>query len=482
MPTRPVIPGFHPDPSVCRVGETYYLANSTFEYAPGVPIFRSDDLLRWTLVGHALTRPSQLRVAPAAPSGGIYAPTLRHHDGRFWMITTNVSDGPGHILVTATDPAGPWSEPVRIEGVNGIDPDIAWDDDGRCYMTWCDQGLRQAQLDPATGELLTEPVLTWAGTGGEHVEGPHLYRIGEYWYLLAAEGGTAAGHMVTIARGPSPSGPWEPCPTNPVLSARSTDAPVQATGHADLVQRPDGTWAIVYLGVRRRGYFPGWHVLGRETFAANVEWRDGWPVPTTPIEPPDVAPAHERLGDELDGTWVGAHVFPDEVLHRAGDGTWRLTAAEEGRTFVGRRQEHTCVTARARVEAPAGVGGLELRIDPAHAVTLEVEGATVRAVARVGTLRSVLGEAPFDDDTVLEIEVRTSPFGRFSQRRGPDEIVARVVNRSGSHELGRLDGRYLSTEVAAGFTGRIVGLVAERGELVVHEFDYRGHHGPEIGA
>ena len=125
LPSRPVIPGFHPDPSVCRVGETYYLACSSFEYAPGVPIFTSDDLLTWTLVGHALHTPAQLKVADANPSGGIYAPTLRHHDGRFWMVTTNVSDGPGHLLVTADDPAGPWSAPVRIEGAGGIDPDLA---------------------------------------------------------------------------------------------------------------------------------------------------------------------------------------------------------------------------------------------------------------------------------------------------------------------------------------------------------------------
>ncbi len=479
MPTRPVISGFHPDPSICRVGETYYLACSSFEYAPGVPIFRSQDLVTWTLVGHALSRPSQLRVADAAPSGGIYAPTLRHHDGRFWMITTNVSDGPGHLLVTADDPAGPWSEPVRIEGAGGIDPDIAWDDEGRCLITWCDAGLRQAELDPTTGALLTEPRLVWEGTGGAHVEGPHLYRVGDLWYLLAAEGGTAAGHMETIARGPSPSGPWEPCPTNPVLSARSTPAPVQSTGHADLVERPDGSWAMVFLAVRPRGYFPSWHVLGRETYAVEIEWRDGWPVPTTPIEPDEIAPAREHLGDELGGEWVGAHVFPDEVLRPAGDGTWLLTATAGGRAFVGRRQEHTRMVAHARLDANGGSGGLELRLDPTHAVTLEVSGSTVRAIARVGSLTSVLGEAPLDDDALLEIEVRRSPFGVFSYQRGPDEVVARVESAAGRRELGKLDGRYLSTEVAAGFTGRMVGLVAESGEVVVRSFEYRGHDDPD---
>lgn len=475
LPSRPVIPGFHPDPSVCRVGETYYLACSSFEYAPGVPIFTSDDLLTWTLVGHALHTPAQLEVADANPSGGIYAPTLRHHDGRFWMVTTNVSDGPGHLLVTADDPAGPWSEPVRIEGAGGIDPDLAWDEDGTCYLTWCDQGLRQAVLDPATGDLLTEPRLVWEGTGGEHVEGPHLYRVDGRWYLMAAEGGTAAGHMETIARGPSPSGPWEPCPDNPVLTARSTGGPVRSTGHADLVQRPDGSWAMVFLGVRPRGYFPAFHVRGRETYAVEVSWVDGWPVVGDPIEPDEVAPVREHGPAD---SWVGAHVFPEEVLHREGD-QWRLTAGPEGRTFVGRRQEHEALVAHARVAVgPDAVGGLELRLDARHAVTLEVEGSRVRAVARVGTLVSVLGEADVDEDTLLEIAVRESSFGRFDIRRGPDEVVASVEDAQGRRELGRLDGRYLSTEVAGGFTGRMVGLVAERGTLVVRSFEYRGHDEP----
>src|SRR3712207_5061835 len=152
---RPVVPGFHPDPSVCRVGDTYYLATSSFEYAPGVPTFRSTDLRSWELVGHALHEPSQLDVSKAGPSGGIFAPTLRHHGGRFWMITTNWSDGQGQLIVHAEDAAGPWSEPVRIPAAIGIDPDLAWDDDGTCYMSWTGpdvdglpSGIRQAAVDP----------------------------------------------------------------------------------------------------------------------------------------------------------------------------------------------------------------------------------------------------------------------------------------------------------------------------------------------
>ena len=275
---RPVLPGFHPDPSICRVGDTYYLVTTSFEYAPGVPIFRSTDLRSWEQIGHVLDRPSQLDVSKAGPSGGIFAPTLRHHDGRFWMITTNWSDDGGQLLVHAEDPAGPWSEPVRIPSAMGIDPDLAWDDDGTCLMSYAGfgpdggEGIVQSAIDPLTGEVLTERRWLWSGTGGKFPEGPHLYRIGEWWYLLIAEGGTERGHAVTIARSRSPQGPFESNPANPLLTHRGTDEPVQNTGHADLVERPDGGWAIVYHGVRARGSSPEWHVLGRETFADEVVW------------------------------------------------------------------------------------------------------------------------------------------------------------------------------------------------------------------
>src|SRR5687768_11480814 len=199
----PVIPGMHPDPSVCRVGDDYYLVCSSFEYFPGVPIFHSRDLVRWTQIGNVLDRPEQLRLPLDSPSSaGVYAPTLRHHDGRFWLITTNVS-GDGNLLVTATDPAGPWSDPVLLPDLPGIDPDLAWDDDGACWCTIA--GVSQVRIDPRTGQVLDAPRRIWSGApGAKAPEAPHLYRIGAYWYLLIAEGGTERGHGVSIARGPTP--------------------------------------------------------------------------------------------------------------------------------------------------------------------------------------------------------------------------------------------------------------------------------------
>jgi len=481
---RPVLPGFHPDPSICRVGDAYYLATSSFEYAPGVPVFRSTDVRSWELIGHALDRPSQLDVSKAGPSGGIFAPTLRHHDGRFWMITTNWSDGQGQLIVHAEDAAGPWSEPVRIPSAVGIDPDLAWDDDGTCYMTWTGPpedgvpaGIRQATIDPFTGELRSETRWLWAGTGGKFPEGPHLYRIDDRWYLLIAEGGTERGHAVTIARGNSPSGPFESNPRNPILTHRGTDEPVQNTGHADLVQRPDGSWAMVYHGVRARGSSPEWHVLGRETLADEVVWEDGWPVLTGHLEPelPADRPVRETVdGGTVPASWVGMSRFPSEFVSSE-DGALRVTCDGEP-VFVGRRQEHLHARVRARLDV-AGTGGLEVRIDPEHAVELEVAGGSLRAVWAVGAVRHVLGERAVEGETVLELRMEPAPGGGWDPR-GPDRIAAGVVEGEEFTELGAVDGRYLSTEVAGGMTGRMVGVVCSEGDVFVRSFEYVGADDP----
>ena len=481
VPHLPIVPGFHPDPSICRVADDYYLVTSSFEYTPGVPIFTSRDLREWTQLGHVLHRAEQLRVASAPASGGIYAPTLRHQAGRFWMVTTNVSDPPGQLLVTADAPGGPWSDPVRVPDAAGADPDLAWDDDGTCWLTWSgelppgEHGILQARLDPATGSLLSEPTVLWRGTGGQWPEGPHLLRRGEWWYLLIAEGGTERGHAVTVARGPAPDGPFEPDPRNPVLTARSTDWPVQSTGHADLVQRPDGRWAMVFLGVRLRGATPCWHVLGRETFAVEVEWVDDWPRVGAPIEPvlAEGSFVEDLSGRELPLSWVAASRWIGDVLQRRDDG-WHLTGRPEAQSFAGRRQEHLYVRAQARLRVGSGdEAGLQVRIDPYHAVTVWREERSARATITVGGIETPLGHAAIGDDVTLELRAEPSVPEAAPTRQGPDVLVVGVRDRDGFHELGRLDGRYLSTEVAGGFTGRMIGVVS-RGDVRIEVFRYEG--------
>ncbi|MBV9204065.1 MAG: family 43 glycosylhydrolase [Actinobacteria bacterium] len=486
LPARPVIPGFHPDPSICRVGDTYYLAHSSFEYAPGVPVFRSADLIRWQHIGHALHRPSQLALDGAAPSGGVFAPTLRHHDGRFWMITTNATESIGQLLVTATDPAGPWSEPVRFPDAVGIDPDLCWDEDDTCYLTWAGwgqsgpMGIVQAVVDPSSGKVLTEPRRLWQGTGGKFPEGPHLYHIGEFWYLMIAEGGTERGHCVTIARATAPDGPFDPCPGNPLVTARGTSSPVQNTGHADLVRRVDGGWALVYLGTRPRGSSPEWHVLGRETFASEIIWDNGWPELADPIEPPAGATLTERLEPgKLPPSWVATARFPEQVLEPA-EGTWRLTSPAGGDTFAGRRQEHLRFEARAELSAESGVGGLQLRIDPRHWMAVELADGRVRAVVHIGSVRCVLGASPAGPDVVAVIRAEEAGGAVFGTDLGPDEVVAGFAGPGGFTELGRLDGRYLSTEVAGGMTGRMIGVYCADGALVIRSFTYSGYDTREL--
>jgi alpha-N-arabinofuranosidase len=222
---NPVIPGFYPDPSVCRVGGDYYLVTSSCEYFPGIPIFHSRDLVHWRQIGHCLTRLSQLPLEGAECSGGIWAPTIRWHEGTFYVASTNMRAG-GNFYVTATDPAGEWSDliPVRMDG---IDPSLTFDE-GRAYFCTNQSaadgtpGISQAEIDIATGELLSPVRFLWAGTGGRAPEAPHLYRIGDWYYLMIAEGGTQFTHMVTVARSKSLWGPFEGCPRNPVLTNVNT--------------------------------------------------------------------------------------------------------------------------------------------------------------------------------------------------------------------------------------------------------------------
>ncbi|MER5835793.1 glycoside hydrolase family 43 protein [Streptomyces sp. NPDC002130] len=486
---NPVIPGLHPDPSVCRVGDDYYLVCSSFEYFPGIPVFHSRDLVHWTQIGNALDRPSQLRLTTdTASSGGIYAPTLRHHDGRFWLIVTNVAKGEGNLLFSATDPAGPWSEPVRLSGIGGIDPDLAWDEDGTCWCTTA--GVSQVRIDPSTGETLGEPQPLWSGgVDAMAPEAPHLYRIGAYWYLLIAEGGTERGHAVSIARGTSPSGPFEPCPHNPFLTHRGTNRPVQNTGHADLVQAPDGSWWMVLLAVRPRGGTPGWHVLGRETFLAPVEWVDGWPVvgevpselpaPAWPLVPVPAEPVRDDFDlSELRPQWISVRdrlVEHCTTKERAGWLTLRARGAsldERDVVFVGRRQQHLTCQARTRVDASEGRGGLAVRLDEEHHYEIEASGGEVRMLARVGPLRTVVASRSVPAGPVV-LGLRVSPTSPRDARTGPDTLTFGVGEPDGTFtELGVLDGRYLSTEVAGGFTGRVIGLYAAAGTVHFDWLDY----------
>ncbi|MGX9885537.1 family 43 glycosylhydrolase [Streptomyces sp. NPDC002276] len=474
MSHHPVLPGFHPDPSICRVGDDYYLVNSSFEYLPGVPVFHSRDLRHWEQIGNVLDREDQLVLPSEQGSGGIFAPTLRHHGGLFWLITTNIADvRRGHLVVSAENPAGPWSTPVYTAGAVGIDPDLTWEVEGTCHLTWAsgrpDRPILQAVLDPSTGELLSEPRALWSGTGLAHPEGPHLYRRGSWWYLLIAEGGTERGHAVSVARSRSLTGPFEGAPANPVLTHRSSSHPVQNTGHADLVELPSGEWAAVHLGVRPRGTTPGFHVNGRETFLAAVRWEDDWPVFDDDFTAPVLHPR-----------WISPGVHPARFAAPATDGGVALTAAQQpsaARHLLGVRAKD------AEWEASAVVGGgdirLVLRLNDAHWAGIEKRGPSLVARVVIGGLDHVLAEVPRPGRTAVTLCIRAvEPKPESPYAGGPDLIEFGHLDDGEFRRVAQFDGRYFSTEVAGGFTGRVIGVEPLTGTRVVRSFSYRpGYEG-----
>ena len=278
---NPIIPGFHPDPSACRVGDDYYLVTSSFEYFPGIPIFHSKDLINWEQIGHCLTRKSQLDLSKTGIWSGVWAPTIRFHKGKFYMITTNVTNG-GNFYVTATKPEGPWSDPIWVDNEK-FDPSLLFDDDGKVYYTRRGvKGIVQAEINIETGKLLTPLKIISDGFLSPDTEGPHLYKINGWYYLLTAEGGTRALHMVNIGRSKSPWGPFEPCPQNPILAEHYNYQTIRATGHADLIEAHDGSWWMVFLATRHYNY-DATSFIGRETFLAPVQWVDGWPIPNASV-------------------------------------------------------------------------------------------------------------------------------------------------------------------------------------------------------
>ena len=266
---NPIIRGFYPDPSICEAEGKYYIACSSFQYLPGVPIFESEDLVNWKQVANALTRISQVELHKVPSSGGVFAPTLRYYEGTFYMVTNNNTFGKNFYIYTK-DIRGEWSEPIFVDQ-EGIDPSLLFDH-GKVYFTSNGndaQGkgcILQCEIDIKTGEKLTESIPVWSGSGGRYLESPHLYHIGDWYYLMAAEGGTEYGHMITYARSKNPFGPFEDYQGNPVLTNRDlggNQSSIQGIGHGDLIQDKKGNYYMVCLGFRQIGMWQPYHHLGR---------------------------------------------------------------------------------------------------------------------------------------------------------------------------------------------------------------------------
>jgi xylan 1,4-beta-xylosidase len=293
---NPILAGFYPDPSICRVGSEYYLVNSSFAYFPGLPIFHSRDLVNWRQIGSAMDRPQQFDLAGAGVSRGLFAPALRFHGGNYYITCTFV-DKLGNFVITAKDPHGPWSDPVALPAVNGIDPSLFFDEDDKAYIIYNSiapddkplyEGHRTIRIMSFDAEKLQtvgeESILINGGSDLAKkpvwIEGPHLFKKDGFYYLIAAEGGTEYNHSEVVFRSAGLAGPFTPGDNNPILTQRqlahSRPSPITCTGHADLVQTPAGDWYAVFLGCRP--YAADHYNTGRETFMAPVEWKNGWPV------------------------------------------------------------------------------------------------------------------------------------------------------------------------------------------------------------
>jgi xylan 1,4-beta-xylosidase len=491
--SNPILPGFYPDPSICRVADHYYLVTSTFAYFPGIPIFHSQDLVHWEQLGHVLGRLSQLDLDGVGQSEGIFAPTIRYHQGIFYVITTNITKG-GNFIVTAADPAGPWSDPYWLHDAPGIDPSLFFDETGRAYYIGtrsapegeryfgnCEIWLRELDLQRMT--LIGEEYPLWRGALREAVwpEGPHIYFKDGYYYLMIAEGGTDYHHAVTIARSPKITGPYEGNPANPILTHRhlGRSYPVTNTGHADLVETPAGDWWMVLLGSRPFGGY--YRNLGRETFLVPVIWEDGWPV----VSPgsgkvefsysspalPEFAVAPVLARDDFDRNTL--NLVWNFIRTPRGE-FWSLTDRPgylrlklkperlnelKNPAFIGRRIQHFDFTATTVVEfspgCPGETAGIALIQNHRFYFRLEIVAADrdyrIRLIQTAAGVEAEIASQVWAPGPVyLRITGRKQEFGFYY---GTSEKMMNILAE-------KIDGRILSTDVAGGFVGSYVGLFA----------------------
>jgi Beta-xylosidase len=482
---NPVIPGFHPDPSICRDGEDYYLVTSSFEFFPGVPIYHSRNLANWELVGYCLSRKEQLPLEGCRPSGGVYAPTIRKHDGRFYMTTTNVSGG-GNLIVNAEEIEGPWSDPVYVDQ-GGIDPSLLFADGKVYFCSTATEGGSSAillcEIDPSTGRKETPSRVISRGCGGKFPEAPHLYQKDGWYYLLLAEGGTEYGHMVTIQRSRDLYGPYEACPRNPILTHRNRSGhPIQALGHADIVEDSNGNWWMLCLGIRPLGWAM-LHNLGRETFLLPLRWEEGWPIAgangtleaemegplPAPPAPADFSFTADFSGQRIDGRWNFVR-NPDISRYRQGDGLLRLEGNGQGLStpcgnpvFIGLRQQAFDSEARCSLSLAEAQGraGISAYYNNDYHYDLYVErdadgGCELVVRKRVHDLEAQTFRQPIAGARELSLRIAANAESyRFSYRLDGAEWID-----AGSGLAAGLctEGTHMMT-----FTGVYIGLFCERG-------------------
>jgi xylan 1,4-beta-xylosidase len=497
---NPIMPGFHPDPSIVRVGKDYYLVNSTFAYYPGLPIFRSRDLVNWTQIGNAIDRPDMFDFSGLGVARAVFAPTIRYHGGLFYIVNTCIECG-FNFIISAKTPSGPWSAPTFLPPVDGIDPDLFFDDDGRVWISNNGPSVGTPRYDGHRAIWIQEfdlKTMTMIGPrsvivdGGVKpgdkpiwTEGPHIFKRDGFYYLIAAEGGTAGNHSETVFRSRKVTGPYAPGPINPILTQRDLDPkrpfPVYATGHADFVQTLRGAWWAVFLGTRP--YEANLSNMGRETFLLPVRWpKGGWPM----ILPQGKAVPQALAGPKLKHAAVERDEFdapklsPDWLMLRTPKEDWYSLSALLGSltlkpravplgstgnpSFLGKRQRdaQTVVETELRY-IPETIGdhaGLAIFADERHFYFTglwRTEKGVMLVVSRRGGPDDpeegrIVATAPIKDGGPVRLRIGTfGPTLQFSYAF-PDGDLQSLY--------GTEDGRMLASEASNQFTGTVIGVYA----------------------
>lgn len=475
---NPIISGFYPDPSVCKKDDRYYMVCSSFNYFPGVPLFESVDLINWTPIGNVLTKPEQLDLTGEGNAGGIYAPTIRCHNGRFYMVTTHVSKK--HFFVYTDDIYGEWSDPVWVNQ-EGIDPSLYFERDTVYFMSNGHDkegkpAVLQCEIDIETGKKRTETKVIWHGTGGRYLEAPHLYLINDTYYLLASEGGTEYGHMVVYATSHTPYGPFKNAPHNPILTNRDLGGyPIQGAGHGDLIQDNDGNWWLPHLAFRPQGPYENYHHLGREVYLVPMSIYPNGKLTTdtngiTPTQvtttklPPSLVQQPLPIYTFDEENWHKEWLFlrnPDKQNYQITKGqlhlypsTTTLNDTTYSPTFIALRQRSMDGKLSVKLTAPQGEAGITLYMNETHHYEFALinTGSNITLIKRrtIGDMTFIAHCQQLDTDTVtLHITFDKSHY-HF-----------KAATQNALIDFGSAQVKYLSKEVADGFTGVVMGLYAQ---------------------
>ncbi len=508
---NPIISGFQPDPSIVRVRDDYYLVNSSFAFFPGIPIYHSRDLVNWEQLGNVIDRPGQFNFLGLGIARAIFAPTIRWHDGVFYIVGTCVDCG-FNFLISAKNPAGPWSDPQWLESVDGVDPDLFIDGDGRAWIA--NNGPPQGsaaytghraiwlqELDLKAGKMRgPRAVIVNGGVDiAQHpiwIEGPHLLKKDGWYYLIAAEGGTASGHSEVVFRSRKVTGPYAPGPDNPILTQRDLDParrfPIAAAGHADFVKAGDESWWAVFLATRP--YEANLSNMGRETFLLPVSWQRGWPQILPPRTPVPHAVARPQLPttrivdrSHWRDTFDSQQLSPDWEMIRTPTESWYSLRTHPGSltlearavsisgsanpSFLGKRQRHDNAVVDAEFRyLPVRNGdraGLVAFADERHHYFLGLcqtaDGPMLVVAVRNGA------NDPEEGRIVAAIPYRGVPGGsirlRIAARGAAYDFSYALADEPLRLLLANADGRILASEPTNQFTGTLIGVYAARSPI-----------------